>query len=91
MDNFLNVIISGMAVAFLLSSSSALLEPLVSIRIYRLVATWPMGIVAVVLMGTEDLFQVAVMSMAAGFFGLSILRVVETATEKPTIVDRRRV
>jgi hypothetical protein len=91
MDIFFNVVVAGMAVAFLLSLSSSLLEGLVSIRIFRLVITWPMSIVAVMFVGILDLSQISVTSLAASFFALTVLRVVERNLEKPTIVDRRRI
>jgi hypothetical protein len=91
METFFAVIISGMAVAFLLSLVESLGGSFISSKVLRLVITWPLSFVAVLFMGIMDPFVFVVASTAAAFFSLTILRVVEKLLDKPTIVDRRRL
>jgi hypothetical protein len=91
MDIFFAVIISGMAVAFLLSLVESLSGSLVSSKILRLVITWPLSLGAVLLTGIITPSVIVVASAATAFFSLTILRVVEKLLDKPTIVDRRRL
>jgi hypothetical protein len=91
MDIFFAVIISGMAVAFLLSLVESLSGSLVSSKILRLVITWPLSLGAVLLTGFITPSVIVVASAATAFFSLTILRVVEKLLDKPTIVDRRRL
>lgn len=91
MDIFFTVIVSGMAVAFLLSLVESVGEEYVSSKLLRLIATWPLSFVAVLFMGLSDPFVYTVASTATAFFALTILRVVQKVLDRPTIVDRRRI
>lgn len=91
MDIFFTVIVSGMAVAFLLSLVESMGEGYISSKLLRLIATWPLSFLAVFFMGDLDPFVYVVASTATAFFALTILRVVQKVMDKPTIVDRRRI
>jgi hypothetical protein len=91
MDTFFNVIIAGMAVAFVLSVVEEVSGELLNSRVIRLVGVLPLSFGAFSFTGIPDVFLFIVASTATAFFAATILRVVEWLTQKPTIVDRRRL
>ena len=82
MDTFISVIISGMAVGYLVEVLSMLVRPVIS----RLAFALPLNLLALWFMPIYPLVTFIVSALAAAFFGLMVIRLFD----KPVVIDQRR-
>jgi hypothetical protein len=82
MDTLISVIISGMAVGYLVEMLSMLFSQVVS----RLAFALPLNLLVLWFMPIYPLVTFITSALAAAFFGLVIIRLFD----KPIVVDQRR-
>jgi hypothetical protein len=82
MDTLISVLISGMAVGYLVEMLSMLVSPVIA----RLAFALPLNLLVLWFMPIYPLVTFITSALAAAFFGLFIIRMFD----KPIVVDQRR-
>lgn len=86
MNILINVIVIGMAIAFLWSTFDAMVEKHFSTRYLKLFLTLPLAVVFCSFLDMMTVFEIAVAAPAASFFALSAMLLID----RPVKVITRR-
>jgi len=89
MDILAQVIVAGLGVAFILATVDDLLGTYFSTKWVKLVLTIPLSSLFVSLFGTYSFGQLVVLGIAAGFFSLSALLLVNRPVSIQSLNRRR--
>ena len=89
MDILAHVIVAGMGVAFILATVDDLLGRFMATKLIKLIATLPLSSLLLSFLGTYSLAQLVVLGIAAGFFSLSALLLINRPVSIQSLPRRR--
>jgi hypothetical protein len=89
MDILAHVIIAGMGVAFILATVDDLLGRFMATKLVKLIATLPLSSFLLSFLGAYSLAQLVVLGIAAGFFSLSALLLINRPVSIQSLPRRR--
>jgi hypothetical protein len=89
MDILAHVIIAGLGVAFILATIDDLLGGFMATKLIKLIATLPLSSLLLSFLGTYSFAQLVVLGIAAGFFSLSALLLVNRPVSIQSLPRRR--
>jgi hypothetical protein len=89
MDILAHVIVAGLGVAFIFSIVDDLLGRFMATKLVKLIATLPLSSLLLSFLGTYSFVQLVVLGIAAGFFSLSALLLINRPVSIQSLPRRR--
>jgi hypothetical protein len=89
MDILGHVIVAGLGVAFILAIVDDLLGRFMATKLVKLIATLPLSSLLLSFLGAYSLAQLVVLGIAAGFFSLSALLLINRPVSIQSLPRRR--
>jgi hypothetical protein len=89
MDILGHVIVAGLGVAFILAIVDDSLGRFMATKLIKLIATLPLSSLLLSFLGTYSLAQLVVLGIAAGFFSLSALLLINRPVSIQSLPRRR--
>ena len=89
MDILGHVIVAGLGVAFILATVDDLLGRFMATKLVKLIATLPLSSFLLSFLGAYSLAQLVVLGIAAGFFSLSALLLINRPVSIQSLPRRR--
>jgi hypothetical protein len=89
MDILGHVIVAGLGVAFIFAIVDDLLGRFMATKLVKLIATLPLSSLLLSFLGTYSLAQLVVLGIAAGFFSLSALLLINRPVSIQSLPRRR--
>ena len=89
MDILGHVIVAGLGVAFILAIVDDFLGRFMPTKLVKLIATLPLSSLLLSFLGTYSLAQLVVLGIAAGFFSLSALLLINRPVSIQSLPRRR--
>jgi hypothetical protein len=89
MDILAHVIVAGLGVAFIFAIVDDLLGRFMTTKLVKLIATLPLSSLLLSFLGTYSFVQLVVLGIAAGFFSLSALLLINRPVSIQSLPRRR--
>jgi hypothetical protein len=89
MDILAHVIVAGLGVAFIFAIVDDLLGRFMATKLVKLIATLPLSSFLLSFLGTYSFVQLVVLGIAAGFFSLSALLLINRPVSIQSLPRRR--